>query len=50
MPEDKKEIHKLSDKLLDAGLRDFSCKVSYQDGVEVCITLRIDDKDVKITR
>jgi hypothetical protein len=48
---DKPDQFKVMEKIIEAGLKNFTAhKVEVQDGVVVCMVLRIEDKEVKITR
>ena len=48
---EKSNSYEVLDRLIDAGLKNFTAhKVEVQDGVVVCVILRVEDKEVKITR
>ena len=48
---DKPDPFEVMNKIIQSGIKNFTAhKVEVQDGVVVCMTLRIEDKEVKITR
>lgn len=48
---EKPDPFEVINKIIQAGVKNFTAhKVEVQDGVVVCMVLRIDDKEVKILR
>lgn len=52
MPDDKKDKrYEVLDKLIEAGIKNATLRtVELQDGIVISLTLRIEDKECKITR
>jgi len=48
---EKADPYEIITKVVAAGIKNFTAhKIEVQDGVVVCMTIRIEDKETKITR